>query len=441
MTGKYRKAGRHATDAPVVRTGRMTTEDQTPAHTTTPAAGPARGSTPSTRSRIAGITGDGRWPATAVFFLNGLTLSTYMVRLVSLKSKHHLSDGQIGLIGVLFAVAALACMQGVGPVTARVGIRPVLRVSLIVMPVLLALSGVVDHPIAFAVAVTALGAVNGTTDAVMNAHAITIERGLSRPVLNGCHAAWSVSVVVASLTAAILAHTGVTVRTHLVAAAAVLLAAGLVLGPLLKPGTPDSAGAHPLAPRRRPSWREGWSRTVMGLGLAGMVLMICEGVALAWSAIFLHDSRGASLGLAATAVTAYTGAQTVGRLIGDRLALRFGAPALFRTSGLIAAFGLTMALLTPDPLAAVAGFAVTGLGTSVLLPLAFSAAGQGSPADPSTATLISRFTTFTYAGVLLGPAVIGWSAEVFSLFWTLSALIPMLFAVALLSRLPGRPQP
>ncbi|MGC5004716.1 hypothetical protein [Streptomyces sp. DT203] len=59
-------------------------------------------------------------PGTAVFFLNGLTLSTYIVRLGSLKGKHHLSDAQLGLIGMAFAVAALACMQEVGPLTARV---------------------------------------------------------------------------------------------------------------------------------------------------------------------------------------------------------------------------------------------------------------------------------------------------------------------------------
>jgi hypothetical protein len=36
--------------------------------------------------------------------------------------------------------------------------------------------------------------------------------------------------------------------------------------------------------------------------------------------------------------------------------------------------------------------------------------------------------------------VIGWAAELVGLTWTLSALIPMLFAVALLSRLPRPPR-
>jgi MFS family permease len=417
----------------------MTAEDQTAAHTTTTAAdqagGGSTGSAPPGRAASAG-----RWPATAVFFLNGLTLSTYVVRLGSLKGKHHLSDSQLGLIGMVFAVAALACMQGVGLLTARVGTRPVLRTSLLVMPVLLALVGLVKGAVELVVVVTALGAVHGTTDAAMNTHAVAIERRLGRPILNGCHAAWSVSAVVASLATAVLERAGVSFATHLVGAAVVLMAGGLLLGPLLvETGTGDRARASSPEPRRL-GLRGGWSREVVALGLTGTALMVCEGAALGWSAIFLHDSRGASLGLAATAVTAYTGAQAVGRVIGDRLTLRYGAPVLFRAGGLVAACGLAMALLSPNPVAAIGGFAVAGAGASVLIPLAYSAVGQAKADSPEAATLISRFTTFTYAGTLLGPAAIGWAAELAGLTWTLAALIPVLCAVALLSRLPGRPQ-
>jgi hypothetical protein len=330
-------------------------------------------------------------------------------------------------------------MQFVGPLVARVGSRPVLRASLLVMPLLLAVLGLVGGPVEFALVATALGAVHGTTDAAMNAHAVTVERLNGRPILNGCHAAWSVSAVVASLAAAALAHTGVSTAAQLVAAATVLLAGGLGLGPLLLPAATDRHSG-PAPARRHLGWRGGWTATVMALGLTGTALMVCEGAALGWGAIFLHDSRGASFGLAATAVTAYTAGQTSGRLVGDRLTARYGAPLVFRTGGLIAACGLAVAVLAPQPAVAIVGFAVMGLGTSVLLPLTFSAVGQSGHTGPATAALVSRFTTFTYAGILLGPAVIGWAAELVGLTWTLSALIPMLFAVALLSRLPRPPR-
>ncbi|MCO5994283.1 MFS transporter [Actinoallomurus rhizosphaericola] len=372
----------------------------------------------------------GRWPATAVFLLNGLTLSTYIVRLPALKDEHHLTDGQVGTIGALFAVAALASMQFVGPLVARFGSRTMLRVSLAAMPLLLGAVGLAGGPVAFAVAVTALGAVHGATDAAMNAHAVTVERLAGRPVLNGCHAAWSVSAVAASLAAAVSAHTGVGSATHLGVAAAVLLAGGLAVGPLLLPAAADRR-TRPSPKSGRAGLRGAWTGKVVALGLTGTVLMVCEGAALGWGAIFLHEGRGVSLGLATAAVTAYTAGQTGGRLIGDRLTARHGATLVFRAGGLVAACGLTAAVLVPYPPAAVAGFAVAGLGGSVLVPLVVSAVARNDGTGHDAATLVSRLTTFTYAGVLLGPALIGSAAEAIGLAGTLAALIPLLLTVAL----------
>jgi hypothetical protein len=71
----------------------------------------------------------------------------------------------------------------------------------------------------------------------------------------------------------------------------------------------------------------------------------------------------------------------------------------------------------------------------VLIPLTFSAVGRlrGAPA----ATLISRLTTFTYTGILLGPALIGWAADQFGLAATMTALIPLPLVVALVPRPPA----
>jgi MFS family permease len=271
----------------------------------------------------------GRWPATAVFFLNGLTLSTYIVRIPTMKAAYHLTDGQLGVLGVLFAMAALASMQAVGALVTRVGSRPVLRVSLAVMPVLLALIGWVHGVAALAAVLTVLGAVHGTTDAAMNAHAVAAERRAGRPILNGCHGAWSISAVLASFITAGLAHAGVSLTAHLTGAAIALLVGGVALGPLLLPASVDRH--HPgRAARARVDWRAGWSRTVVALGLTGTALMFCEGATLGWGAVFLHDIRGASLSIAATAVTAYTAGQTGGRLLGDRLTSRYGRQPVFQ---------------------------------------------------------------------------------------------------------------
>ena len=54
---------------------------------------------------------------------------------------------------------------------------------------------------------------------------------------------------------------------------------------------------------------------------------------------------------------------------------------------------------------AVAGFALVGLGLSVVVPLTFSAADALDPAG--TGTVIAKVNLFNYAGVIVGSVIIG----------------------------------
>lgn len=387
---------------------------------------------PSTTSATA-TTDAFRWPATAVFLLNGLAVTTFIVQFPVLKQVLGLTDGELGMIGMVFAISALVSMQFVGALVARVGSAAVLRVTLALQPAVLACIGLVDGLAGLFLVAVAFGLVNGAADASMNAHAIAAERLAGRSILNGCHAAWSVSAVLASVAAAALIHAEVALPVRVGLIAAAVFAGGLLTGPRLLPSTVDTRSTT----RTGTAWRDGWSRPVIGLGVVALCLMLCEGAALGWSAVFLHDAKAASLSLATTAVTAFAAGQAAGRVVGDRLTDRFGATVVFRVGGLIATGGLTLAVLAAHPVAAITGFAVTGVGGSVLLPLAFSAVGRLGLDGAGTAVAVSRLTTFTYAGVLAGPGLIGWTAQVVGLGATIAGLIPLLLAVAVLTRLPG----
>jgi hypothetical protein len=84
-------------------------------------------------------------------------------------------------------------------------------------------------------------------------------------------------------------------------------------------------------------------------------------------------------------------------------------------------------------LVSIGGFALVGLGGSVLMPLIFS--GVGREGGDAAAAAVSRLTTFTYAGILIGPAAVGWFAATVGLIWTFGGLVPLLLVVAMNSRL------
>jgi MFS family permease len=384
----------------------------------------------------------GRWAVTGVFFLNGLMFGSVLVRLPTLKDDLQLSTTRLGLAWTIFGASAVLAMQFIGALVSRFGSRRLIRTALLLLPLVLAGVGLSPGYGALVAAIALFGVLHGSLDVSMNAHAVAVERRRQRPIMNGCHAAWSISALVASLVGAGAISRGLPTSVHLGGVAAAVLVTGVIVGPGLLPASADQGdravprargvGARVSRPRRR----TGWSRPLVLLGLAGTALMLIEGATVTWGGIFLHDTRGASLTVASFGLTAFAACQTAGRLVGDRLTMLVGAPVVFRVGGLVAAAGLALAVLSPQQATAVVGFAVVGLGGAFLIPLTFSAAGHAGGTGPGAATFVARFTTFTYAGTLVGPAAIGWVAELIGLQWTLVLLVPLLFAVAVLTRLP-----
>ncbi len=376
--------------------------------------------------------GRARWAVTAVFFVNGCLVSSYLARIPSIKVEHQLSESELGIILTLFGAAALVSMQFVGGLVARAGSGRLIRLALVLLPILLAAVGQARGVVQLGIAVALMGLVHGAVDVAMNAHAVTVERLRGRPIMSGCHAAWSVSAVLASLVSAAVTRAGIGIGTQFVVVGIVLLIAGQVATRGLLPPSADQTRNEKRSP-----WSGGWTRPVLIFGAMGFVVMIGEAAVISWSGVLLHESRGAGLATAGLAFTAFTAFQTAGRLIGDRLTERYGADVLFRGCALVAVIGLTVVVAVPAWPAAIAGFALVGLGGSVLLPLVFSAVGRVAGVEAATA--VSRLTTFTYAGILIGPAVVGWFAAAVGLVWTFTGLLPLLLGVAANSRrLTGR---
>lgn len=90
----------------------------------------------------------------------------------------------------------------------------------------------------------------------------------------------------------------------------------------------------------------------------------------------------------------------IARLLGDRVIDRFGAVPCVRVGGVSATLGGLLVVVAPDPLVAMGGFALVGLGVAVVVPLAFAAAGRSGP-NPSQA--IAGVATITYTSGLIAP--------------------------------------
>jgi len=241
----------------------------------------------------------------------------------------------------------------------------------------------------------------------MNACAAQLELGYERPIMSSLHAGYSIAGLAGAGIGGVSAWLGISPLPTFTVTAGALIVLGLLAGPRVvipavaaDPGsTPDRpADPPPLSPRQI-------SAVIWILGLVALCGQVGEGSAGDWSAVYLHVNLGSSAAVAAVALGAFSVAMAAGRAAGDRLAARFGPVRLVRASGLVAGLGLAAGLLLGTPAAAIAGFALLGLGLAGIFPQIVTAAARLDPGHAGHN--IGRIAAVAYSGLLSGPVVIG----------------------------------
>jgi MFS family permease len=338
----------------------------------------------------------------AFFALNGFVMGMWIVHIPVVEHRAGISHVVLGWLLLLLGGGAFAGMRLVGPLTDRFAARRVVPASAALCSAALVLPGLAINGWTLGAALLILGFGNGCLDVSMNTHAVHVERGYQRSVMSAFHAVFSVGGVLASLVGARTLSWGWSAPATFVGVSVFGLAATALAAPALLRPEPDSAWQASTAQaktQRRTSPR------IWALAALALMLMLCEGVANDWSVLDLRDVLDAPAATAALAYGGFSTAMTVGRLLTDRVAARFGPVAIVRYGASLAALGLTAVALSPWIPLAVIGWTAFGIGLSGCIPQLFSAAGH---ADRNAAGAnVARVAGIGYLGMLAGPAVIG----------------------------------
>ncbi|AEW97831.1 MULTISPECIES: MFS transporter [Streptomycetaceae] len=358
--------------------------------------------------------------ATFVFFaLNGFVMGMWIVHIPVVERRTGISHAVLGSLLLLLGVGAFAGMRLCGALADRYGGRRIVPAGAALCSAAVVLPGLAGDAWTLGGALFALGFGNGCLDVAMNTHAVQVERGYGRPVMSAFHAVFSVGGVLAALAGAAVVGRGWGPAATLAGVAVFGLVVTALAAPALLPPEPAPAGLPRAASGRRVPAR------VWALAALALLLMLCEGVANDWSVLHLRNVLDAPAGTAALAYGAFSTAMTLGRLVTDRVAARFGPVRVVRYGAALAAAGLAVTALTGWVALALTGWAVFGLGLSGCVPQLFSAAGH---VDRATAGAnVSRVAGLGYLGMLAGPTSIGQLTHVMPL--NLAFFLPVAFCV------------
>jgi len=141
----------------------------------------------------------------------------------------------------------------------------------------------------------------------------------------------------------------------------------------------------------------------------------------------LHLERGlggsAAQGALGPAILGLT--MGVGRLSGQFISTHVRETYVLQVAGVIAALGLMIAASALSLSVAYVGFAILGLGVSVMAPMAYSAVGKRVN-NQQRAVIITRISVIGYIGFFIGPPLMGGLSKSFGLsisFYTIGVIL------------------
>jgi len=351
----------------------------------------------------------------AAFFIPGFAIACWAPLVPFAKARAGLDDALLGVLLLCLGLGSLLSMPLAGMLAARRGCRPVMLLTVVMMVVMLPVLATASTPLGIGIALLVFGAGIGAMDCVMNIQAVVVEKESGRAMMSGFHAFYSIGALSGAALVALLLSSGASALL-----ASLVVATGVIVI--------TAGSARWWRSERAPHEESSFALprgVVVVIGAVCFISFLAEGSMLDWSAVFLHEVRGVALAHAGWGFVAFNIAMTCARLFGDSVVNRLGSSKAVLAGGLLACGGFVLATLVPSFAVAMMGYALVGIGCANIVPVMFSLAGRQTRMPASAA--IPAVTTLGYAGVLLGPAAIGFIAQ----HWSLS--VAFLIAAALLA--------
>ena len=357
------------------------------------------------------------WPqrlgTLSVFLANGLGIGAWAAAIPRVKADLALSDAGLSFVLLAFAAGGIVAMPLTGLLAHRLRSGPASIVAGFAFAGAIAAIGFTRSLEILSAIACLAGMTSGVMDVAMNANASDVERRWGRPLMSSFHAAFSLGGASGAVLGGWLGERGTALGLLGPALLSSLLVAIAV--PFLMREGHGFHGAGFAAP----------SRCLLPLAALTFVLMATEGSVGDWSGTYLARS-GVAVGATAVGYAAFSLLMITGRLVGDGIVGAAGARATIGLGALIAAAGLAISAAWPGLAGGVIGFGLVGAGLANVVPVLFSVAGR---VGSSPAVGVASAATAGYAGLLIGPVVIGAIASAVGLRST----IVMLAGVALIS--------
>lgn len=344
-----------------------------------------------------------------VFASMNILIGTWVLYIPSIKIKFGLNDAEIGIALFSFSLGSLMAIPFAPMLNKSLGIGRATLLSILLLASSFILPLLAPTYWILCGSLWLAGLFLGFTDVSMNALVSHMEQKDQQFFMSAAHGFFSLGGVVGAGIGALLIGIFSLPAWHMATIAFLLIVSNLYLGgAYFKEGKTTGGGS-----KSGFQWNQLWP--LLGLALFAFIIMGNEGAVEHWSNLYLFDIVGVSEREAGFGFIAFSLCMTIGRFLGDAISRSIGAIDTITYGSIIAFLGY-LAILTTNFYLTILGFAIIGIGFSVIVPELFRLAGstKGVP----TSVGVSMVSGIGIIGFLLGPVVLGFISNETSLFYS-----------------------
>ena len=361
-----------------------------------------------------------------LFFIMAFFVGLWTIRIPTIKDQINTDYFGIGLVMATFAIGSIIAMVFANNVIKMSSARTVLLYTSILQAILWLPTPFISSLQMFMFFSFIFGLCYGSFEISCNLYASNLEKREKKSMMSGFHAFWSFGVLTGSIATSLFLEWDISFLNNVLIYVIILLPLNVfIVLRLHEDQIENNNNQHSIFFI--------WPLLIFLLALIAMVNALTEGSVDAWGALYMRDFiqvDGFFIGLATVSFNIF---MVIGRLSGDWIRDRIGVYNFLTILFIISIISLYTLYSFDSIIAAIFGFALLGIGTSAIVPIAYSLAGKAEGIDSGAAIAIVSIAVY---GTFMGaPATLGIIANTYgvnAIFFPIMIIflfvLPIIFA-------------
>jgi len=361
-----------------------------------------------------------------VFASLNILFGTWAIYIPTVKENLGIDKSELGIAIFFLSLGVFTVFPVAARIINRIGVGKSTWYGVILICISGALPLLAPNYYTLMGALFLFGATHGFTDIAMNTLVTEIEKEDKQNFMSAAHGFFSLGGVLAGLGSFMIVLLGNPVL-HMILAIAIVLLINFML---------HKNYVHiTAAPVEKEPFSLKLFKPLLVIGIVSFMVMGGEGAIIDWSGLYLKEISLAPEALWGLGFLAFSITMTTGRFLGDSISQRIGSVKIVALGSAIAILGY-FAVLSSQTYLAIFGFALIGLGFSVIIPELFRIGGNVKGIESSQGVAFIAGTG--YLGFLTAPPILGFLADSSSLSLSFIVLLGCSVLVLLSTLILGR---